>query len=95
MFQSCRFWLCSRLVLFTDGRPDTEGADVTAVAVNDVATLDKVLVGLRVIETPDDGPDGGDRRVDGLDHDGSALVGMHVRVVTCRGIWYLRKTFLG
>ena len=67
--------ISSRSVLFTDGRPDTEGADVTAVAVNDVATLDKVLVGLRVIETPDDGPDGGDRRVDGLDHDRATLVG--------------------
>lgn len=59
-----------------------EGADVDAVAVDDVAALDEMLVGLGVIEASNDGPHGGDRRVDGLDHDGAALVGSHgVRVL--------------
>ena len=70
----------------------TESSDVNAVAVNEVAALQKVLVGLRVIEAADDGPHGGDWGVDGLDHDGAALVGPHhVAVVASRGIWYRGK----
>lgn len=58
-----------------------EGADV-AVADDDVAALDEVFVGLRVVEAPYDGPDGGDGRGDFLDHGGAALVrGHRVRVV--------------
>ena len=58
-----------------------EGPDV-AVAEDDVAALDEVLVGLRVVEAPHDGPDGGDRGGDLLDHGGAALLrGHHVGVV--------------
>lgn len=51
-----------------------EGADF-AVAVEDVAALDEVFVGLGIVESADDGPDGGDGSGDLLDDDGAALVG--------------------
>lgn len=51
-----------------------EGADV-AVADDDVAALEEVLVGLGAVEAADDGPDGGDGGGDGLDDGGAALVG--------------------
>jgi len=51
-----------------------ECADV-AVADDDVTALEKVLVSLGVVESADDGPDGGDGGGDGLDHGGAALVG--------------------
>ncbi|PON94339.1 hypothetical protein TorRG33x02_098130, partial [Trema orientale] len=47
-----------------------EGPDV-AVADDDVAALDEVLVGLGVVEPPDDRPDGGDGGGDLLDHGGA------------------------
>lgn len=53
-----------------------EGADV-AVADDDVAALDEVLVGLRVVEAADHRPDRGHRGGDLLDHGGAALVGSH------------------
>jgi len=50
-----------------------ECADV-ALADGDVAALDEVLVCLGVVESTDDGPDGGDGSGDLLDHGGAALV---------------------
>ena len=38
-----------------------------------MAGLDEVLVGLRLVEAADDGPDGVRRRVDALREDGGAL----------------------
>ncbi|KAF5453717.1 hypothetical protein F2P56_028600 [Juglans regia] len=52
----------------------SDSAHVT-VAVDDVAALEEVLVGLRLVESSDQGPDGRDGSVDGLDHSGAALVG--------------------
>lgn len=51
-----------------------DGANV-AVAVDDMAALDEVLVSLRLVEAADDGPDGGDGGGDVLDDGGAALVG--------------------
>ena len=51
-----------------------EGADI-AVANDDVAALDKVLVRLGVVEAADDRPHGGDRSADLLHDGGAALVG--------------------
>nr|GLL26964.1 hypothetical protein VIGAN_04129500 [Ipomoea trifida] len=53
-----------------------EGAHV-AVPHDDVAALHEVLVGLRVVEAADHGPNGGDGGGDPLDHGGAALVGSH------------------
>ena len=62
-----------------------ERADSNAVAGDHVTALDEVLVPLRFVEAPHHGPHGGDRRLDGLDHDGAALAGPHhVRVVPRR-----------
>ncbi|KAF7825493.1 protein BZR1-like protein 2-like [Senna tora] len=52
----------------------TESTDV-AVANEDAAGLDEVLVGLGVVESADDGPDGGERSGDLLSESGTALVG--------------------
>lgn len=69
----------------------TEGADV-AVAEDDVAALDEVLVGLRVVEAADDGPDEGDGGGDLLDDGGAALVGGHgVGVVASHGVGEWRR----
>ncbi|CAJ2670845.1 unnamed protein product [Trifolium pratense] len=51
----------------------TESAYVS-VAEDDVATFDKVFVGLWIVEATDDGPDGGDRSGDFLDDGGATLV---------------------
>ncbi|KAK2999375.1 hypothetical protein RJ639_037033 [Escallonia herrerae] len=57
-----------------------EGTHVP-VAYKNVAALDKVLVGLRVVEAADHRPDGGDGSGDLLDNGGAALRGAHrVRV---------------
>lgn len=53
----------------------TKSANV-AVADEDVAGLDEVLVGLGVVESADDGPDGGDGSGDLLGDGGAALVGV-------------------
>lgn len=45
-----------------------------AVPDDDVTALEKVLVGLRVVEAADDGPDGGDGGGDFLNRGGAALV---------------------
>lgn len=66
-----------------------EGAHV-AVAHDDVAALDEVLVGLGVVEAAHHGPDGDDRRGDLLHDGGAALVGPHrVRVVARHGVRHL------
>lgn len=52
----------------------TEGADL-AVAEDDAAAFDEVLVRLGAVEAADDGPDGGGRSVDVLDDGRAALVG--------------------
>lgn len=58
-----------------------------AVAVNDVAALDEVLVSLGVVEATDDGPDGRDGSGDLLDDGGAALVGANDEgVVACYGV---------
>ncbi|CAL5351557.1 unnamed protein product [Camellia sinensis] len=63
-----------------------DGADV-AVAVDEVAALDEVLVRLWVVEAADDGPDGGDGGGDVVDGGGAALVGTHgVSVVARDGV---------
>ncbi|CAL5346535.1 unnamed protein product [Camellia sinensis] len=63
-----------------------DGADV-AVAVDEVAALDEVLVRLWVVEAADDGPDGGDGSGDVVDGGGAALVGTHgVSVVARDGV---------
>lgn len=49
-----------------------------AITIDDVATLQEMLVGLRVVEAADKGPDGGDGGGDGLDHGGAALGGSHL-----------------
>ena len=51
--------------------PDAAGA---AVAGAEAAVLDELLVGLRLVELADDGPDERERRLDGLGDDGAALV---------------------
>lgn len=48
-----------------------------AVADDNVAALQEVLVRLGVVEAPDDRPDGADGGVDRLHHGGAALVGPH------------------
>ncbi|CAL5388853.1 unnamed protein product [Camellia sinensis] len=59
-----------------------------AVAVDDVAALDEVFVGLGVVEAAEDGPDGGDWGGDLLDHSGAALVGSYgVGVEAGYGVW--------
>ncbi|KAL6998452.1 hypothetical protein U1Q18_008579 [Sarracenia purpurea var. burkii] len=64
------------------------GAD-SAVAVDEVAALDEVLVRLWVVEAADDGPDGGDWSGDLLHRGGAALGGANgVGVVTAYGIWH-------
>jgi len=58
-----------------------------AVADDDVAALEEVLVGLGIVEAADDRPDGGDGGGDGLDDGGAALVGGHgVGVVAGDGV---------
>lgn len=61
----------------------TESAHVP-ISVDNVAALDKVLVSLRVIESPDHGPNGWQGSVDGLDCIGTALVGAHSVLVVKR-----------
>lgn len=46
-----------------------------AIAGDDGAALDEVLVDLGVVEAAEDRPDGGDRGGDGLDDSGAALLG--------------------
>jgi hypothetical protein len=59
-----------------------------AVADEEVAALDEVLVCLRVVEAADDGPDGGDGGGDVFHHGGATLVGAHrVCVVEGHGFW--------
>ena len=66
----------------------TESADI-AIANDDMATLDEVLVSLRIIEAADDRPDGGDGSSDLLYDGGAALVGTDgVYVVACDGVRY-------
>lgn len=57
-------------------RYDVDLPESTNVSVsdNDVAALDEVFVGLRVVEATDEGPDGGDGGRDFLNHGGAALV---------------------
>ena len=50
-----------------------KSADIV-VANNNVATLDEVLVGLRIVKAADDGPYGGDRDDDLLDDGGTTLI---------------------
>jgi len=67
-----------------------DGADV-AVAVDDVAALDEVLVRLWVVEAPHDWPDGGDRGGDLLRQGRAALVRPHrVGVVPRDGVRHRR-----
>lgn len=64
----------------------TECTDVT-VAEDDVAAFNKVFVGLGIVETADDGPDGGDGSGDFLDDGGATLVrGDGVCVVASDGV---------
>ena len=71
-----------------------EGADCGAVAEDEVAGLDEVLVGLGVVEAADDGPHGGQRGGDLLDNGGAALVGGNgVGVVTGHGGRDSRRTW--
>lgn len=66
-----------------------ERSDV-AIADDHVAALYEVLVGLRVVESPDHRPDGGDRGGDFLDHGGAGLVGPHrMRMVDGHGFRHL------
>lgn len=66
----------------------SESAHVT-IAVDDVAALEEVLVGLRLVESTDHRPDGRDGSVDGMDHGGAALVGPEgVVVVVGHQVWY-------
>ncbi|KAF9676972.1 hypothetical protein SADUNF_Sadunf08G0058900 [Salix dunnii] len=54
-----------------------------------MAALDKMFVSLRVIETTDYRPNGGNRCADGLNHHGAALVGpQYARVVARNVVWY-------
>jgi len=67
-------------------RPDV------AVASNDVTALHEVLVGLRVVKAPHDGPHGGHRGGDLLHHCRAALVFSHrVTVVTRHGVRHRLK----
>uniref|UniRef100_A0A6N2KPX7 Uncharacterized protein n=1 Tax=Salix viminalis TaxID=40686 RepID=A0A6N2KPX7_SALVM len=65
----------------------TEGTHVT-VPEDDVAALDEMFIGLRVVEVANDGPHSGDRGSDLLHHSRAALVGAHrVGVVARDGFW--------
>lgn len=70
-----------------------EGAHV-AVPNDDVAALDEVFIGLRVIKTADDGPYGRDGGGDALDHGGATLVWANgVSVAFNDGLRYLCGTW--
>ncbi|KAL2500429.1 hypothetical protein Fot_34277 [Forsythia ovata] len=67
----------------------TESTHVT-VSDDDVAALEEMLVGLRVVEAADDGPDGGYWGGDFLNHSGAALVRAdRVGVIAGYVVWYL------
>lgn len=66
-----------------------EGSD-TAISEDDMATLDEMLVSLRIVEAPDNGPHFGDRGIDLLDDSGAALIlSDRVCVVAHHRLWHL------
>lgn len=72
-----------------------ESPDV-AIPMNDLTALDKVLVGLRIVETADDRPHGRDRGRYFLDDGGAALVGAYsVGVVAHNRVRDLRLGWAG
>lgn len=64
----------------------TKGTNFT-IPNDDVTAFDEVLVSLGIIESADNGPDGGDGGGDLLDNGRAALVGTNwVRVVASNGV---------
>lgn len=63
-----------------------------SITVDEMTALDKVFISLRVIETANNRPDGGDRCIYNLDDSGAALVRSNATSMVARNIIRNRRS---